>query len=139
MTIEAAFLGTLGRDGEVKSSARGKSYLKLNVRVGEGDGATWVSVVAFDETSLLIADRFTKGTRVYVEGKILLNEWTGQAGAKRRGVALMASHCRLAQIGRKKVRDTDNGYRQVVCHRRDDAKRSGPVDDRPFFDDNIGV
>jgi single-stranded DNA-binding protein len=96
--IEAAFVGVLGRDAEVKTSAKGTRYLKLNARVGDGDGAEWVSVLAFDEAAVPMAERF-------VEGKISLNEWNDQDGEKRHGLALMASHCRLAQIGRRNSGD----------------------------------
>src|SRR5258706_2325347 len=40
MSIEAAFFGTLGRDCERKVSASGKRYLRLSVRVGDGDCAS---------------------------------------------------------------------------------------------------
>jgi hypothetical protein len=39
--IEAAFFGALGRDGELKTSKNGKPYLRLNIRVGDGDTAQW--------------------------------------------------------------------------------------------------
>jgi len=55
MTIECAFFGTLGRDAERKTSATGKRYLRLSVRVGDGDGAQWVSVLAFDPEAIEVA------------------------------------------------------------------------------------
>ena len=50
--IEAAFFGALGRDAESKVSKSGKRYLRLNVRVGDGDSAQWVSVMCFDEEAI---------------------------------------------------------------------------------------
>ena len=37
--IEAAFFGALGSDVERKVSKSGKSYLRLSIRVGDGDAA----------------------------------------------------------------------------------------------------
>jgi hypothetical protein len=37
--IECAFFGVLGRDGEAKTSKAGKPYLRLNMRVGDGESA----------------------------------------------------------------------------------------------------
>jgi single-stranded DNA-binding protein len=119
MTIEAAFFGTLGRDGELKTSKNGKPYLRLNVRTGDGDGAQWVSVMAFDEQAIAAADRFTKGTRLYVEGRLSVNEWTGEDGAARHGLSVMSWHCRLSEIGRNRPKRDDRG--STVVNKSDAA------------------
>ncbi|MCP2207729.1 single-stranded DNA-binding protein [Bradyrhizobium diazoefficiens] len=106
MSIEAAFFGTLGRDAECKTSGAGKNYLRLNVRVGDGKDQQWITVAVFDDDALARADKMTKGARVYTEGRLSVSEWTGTDGAKRLGLSVMASHCRLAHIGRLK-RDLD--------------------------------
>jgi single-stranded DNA-binding protein len=100
--IEAAMLGALGRDAEVKTSKAGKTYLRLNIRVGDGEGCQWVSATIFDEKAITAADKMVKGARVYIEGRIALDEWTNAAGEKRHGLSVMSWHCRLAQIGRNR-------------------------------------
>jgi single-stranded DNA-binding protein len=100
--IEAAFFGVLARDGEAKTSSKGKQYLRFTCRVGDGDGAQWIGVTAFDEKATVQPDKFTKGARCYVEGSIKLDEWTGQDGAKRHGLSCMSWHCRIAEIGRNR-------------------------------------
>jgi single-stranded DNA-binding protein len=122
--IEVAFFGALGRDAELKTSKAGKAYLRLGVRVGDGDGAQWVSVLAFDEPTVENAADFLKGARVYVEGTLQLNEWTGQDGAKRTGLQAMSWHTRLAQIGRNRA-----------SQRRGPVKRAGPID--PDLNDQV--
>jgi single-strand DNA-binding protein len=98
--IEAAFFGVLGRDAELKTSKTGKPYLRLNVRVGDGDAAQWVNITSFDAEAIATADRFVKGARVYIEGRLSLNEWTSADGAKRHGLSCLSWHTRLAAIGR---------------------------------------
>ena len=100
--IEAAMFGVLGRDGESKTSKAGKSYLRLNVCTGDGDTAQWVSVLAFDPRAIEQADKFLKGARVYVEGRLSCDEWTNAEGVKRFGLSVMSWHCRLSEIGRNK-------------------------------------
>jgi single-stranded DNA-binding protein len=102
MSIECAFLGGLSRDAEAKTSKAGKTYLRLNARTGEGDAAQFVNVMVFDPDAIQIANKLVKGSRVYVEGKISLDEWTGKDGTKRQSLSVMSSHCRLSQIGRNK-------------------------------------
>src|SRR5712671_1844411 len=84
--IEAAFFGALSRDAEAKTSKAGKAYLRLNIRVGDGDGAQWVSTMVFDQNAIDAADKLLKGARVYVEGSLSVTEWDGQDGAKRHGL-----------------------------------------------------
>ena len=102
MSIEAALFGTLGRDAEAKTSKTGKAYLRLNVAVESGEQTTWVSVMAFDPRAIENAAGFIKGSRVYVEGKLSLSEWTAPDGTTRQGLSLMSWHCRLSALGRAK-------------------------------------
>jgi single-strand DNA-binding protein len=102
MTIETAILGTLGRDAESKISKNGRPYLRLSVRAGDSDTGQWVNVMTFDETAIAAADKFTKGTRCYIEGKLTLDQWTTQDGEKRTSLSVMSWHCKLAAIGRNK-------------------------------------
>ena len=94
--------GALGRDAEAKTSKTGKPYLRVNVRVGDGDTAQWVNATVFDTKAIEVVDKLVKGARVYLEGRIALDEWAGQDGVKRHGLSVMSWHCRLAQIGRNR-------------------------------------
>jgi single-stranded DNA-binding protein len=114
--IECAFFGTLGRDGEFKTSQRGKPYLRLNVRTGDGDDADWVSVMSFDDRAIEVRDKMLKGARVYVEGKLSLNKWIGQDGVEKTGLSVMSWHTRLAQIGRTKAKQHHAGAVQHNTH-----------------------
>ena len=101
--IEAAFFGALGRDTDgQKTSKNGKNYLRLNVRVGDGEGATWVSVLAFDPRAIEQAEKFVKGAKVYIEGRLSADEWTNAEGVERHGLSVMSWHTRLSEIGRNK-------------------------------------
>jgi single-stranded DNA-binding protein len=141
--IECAFVGMLGRDAEVRSSAKGRQYLKLNLRVAENDDAQWVSTLSFDPEAIPQGGTFLKGCKVYIEGRISMNEWTDQAGGKRFGLAAIANYSRLVQIGRHGQRDQggDNGDQQAAARRQrgdDGVKRSSMIptsdrdDDLPF-------
>lgn len=102
MSIECAFLGALGRDAGLKTSQSDKSYLRLSVRVGNDDGAQWVSVLCFDAGAIEVADKLVRGARVYCEGKLSLNEWTNAHHVVKTSLSVMSFHTRLAQIGRNK-------------------------------------
>jgi Single-strand binding protein family len=111
--IEAAFFGALGRDAESKVSKSGKPYLRLNVRVGDGDSAQWVSVMCFDEKAIEAAGQMIKGARIYCEGRIEISEWSARDGSPKHGLSCLSWHTRLAQIGRHKPkRERDNGTKK---------------------------
>jgi len=132
--IEAAFFGALGRDAERKTSQAGRSYLRLNARVGDGDSVQWVSVMAFDEHALEAAEKFTKGARVYVEGRLSISEWIASDGAKRHGLSVMSWHCRLSQIGRNKSRSCGDGDQKPSVSARGEPVGQSQSDD---FNDEI--
>ena len=58
--IEVGFFGSFGRDAERKTSKAGKRYLRLNVRVGDGEDVQWVGVMAFDEQAIEAADKLSR-------------------------------------------------------------------------------
>ena len=147
MSIEAALFGMLGKDAETKTSAAGKPYLRLNIRTGDGAAAQWINAMCFDAEAIAQAERLCKGARLYIEGTLKLDEWTGQDGAKRHGLSLMSWHCRLSQIGRNRpsraasARD-DKPKAAGSGRARADASAYAPIGapppkGHPAFDDDI--
>jgi len=135
--IEAAFLGTLSRDAEAKTSGSGKPYLRIiGVRIGDGDKAQWVNVTAFDQEAIASAGKFLKGAAVYVEGRIALDRWKGTDGGDRSGLSCMSWHCRLAQIGRNKPKKKSQGSADNQANSataQTSPQRGGEFDDEiPF-------
>jgi single stranded DNA-binding protein len=101
--IEAALTGRLGTEPELKISQAGKPWAAFNVGVGDGDNVQWVRIAVFGERARELSAVLHKGDRVYVEGAIRLNEWTGKDGEKRAGLSVAAWKCeKLGQIGRNK-------------------------------------
>jgi single-stranded DNA-binding protein len=109
MSIECALFGVLARDAELKTSKNGKEYLRINVRVGDGDTAQWVNAMVFGADVQELAPKLKQGSRVYIEGALKLNEWLAQDGTKRAGLNVMSWHCKLAAIGRNRPkRESDD-------------------------------
>jgi single-stranded DNA-binding protein len=126
--IETAFFGALGRDAERKTSAAGKPFLRLNVRVGDGDAVQWINVTTFDANAIEAAEKLVKGSRVYVEGRLSLDEWTAKDGSKRQSLSCMSWHTRLSKIGRNR-REKSTSDRESASH------PYAPTSGAPFNDD----
>jgi single-stranded DNA-binding protein len=108
--IDCAFFGALVGDAELKTSKAGKQYLRFRVAVGSGDDMQFVGVMLFGDAADELRDA-TKGTRVYCEGRLKLDTWTGQDGAERHGLSAMCAYARIAQIGaRKPKRDSTDTF-----------------------------
>jgi single-strand DNA-binding protein len=99
--IDCAFHGSVVRDAEAKISKSGKPYARFTVRDGEGDAALFVSVMYFGGDCADLAAKATKGTGIYVEGRLSLDRWE-KDGEQRTGLSVMSGHCRVAAIGRNK-------------------------------------
>lgn len=72
-------MGALGKDVELKHSPKGNAYTQLSVATSESkkkeDGtwenvAEWHNVMVFGKRAEKVADCLTKGSKVYIEGKI---------------------------------------------------------------------
>jgi single-strand DNA-binding protein len=101
--IEAALEGRLGKNPELRQSQQGQPWLPLNVAVGEGDAVQWVGVAVFGERAQQLASSLRKGDRIYAEGRLRLETWTGQDGKERSGLKIAAWRVeRLGEIGRSK-------------------------------------
>ena len=88
--------------GTIGHIDHGKTTLTAAITKVLSESGTDTAVMSFDEKAIEVADKLVKGARVYVEGSIKLDEWTGQDGAKRHGLSAMSWHTRLSEIGRNK-------------------------------------
>ncbi|UQB41868.1 single-stranded DNA-binding protein [Thiomicrospira microaerophila] len=82
-------VGTLGRDPEVRYAANGNAIANLSVATSEqwNDRATgekqerteWHRVVIFGKLAEIAQQYLTKGSQVYLEGKLQTRKWQDQA------------------------------------------------------------
>src|SRR5258708_24528741 len=101
MSIDAALLGTVVRDAELRTSAAGKPWMSVIVRSGDGDAASFVQVAIFGDAAVALG-RIEKNEKLYAEGSIRINEWTTAAGEKRTGLSMAAWRAARPGVGRNK-------------------------------------
>ena len=112
--VHTAFTGRVGGEPERRYTRDGKAMLVFSVAVDENPAATeertasptqWIRCTAWENRAEELADSLTKGSAVYVEGKLRLNTWTAQDGTERHGLAVSAWTVQpLGVIGRKAPR-----------------------------------
>jgi len=93
-------IGFLGQEIELKETANGKKVAHLTIatherRKGE-DGkkevhTTWHNLIAWNKKAEVMAKIFSKGQRLYVEGKLNYREYTGKDNVKKHATEIVIS------------------------------------------------
>jgi len=113
--IDCAFYGFLAGDAETKVSKAGKPWVRLRVGVGKDNDLQWVSVAAFGKAAE-IAGELHKGDRVYVEGTIRLDSWTGNDGTERHGLSVASFKIEQThRIGRNRERNARTDQAETLA------------------------
>ena len=84
-------IGNLGRDAETRFTPSGVSVTNFSIatarRVKDGQSGDWRDETDWHDIVLWrgenVAQYLTKGTQVYVEGRLQTRSWEGQDGQKR--------------------------------------------------------
>jgi single-strand DNA-binding protein len=132
--IETAFFGGLWREVELLTSKSGKPWARLMIAVDTGeedaDGhakSQWIKVAVFGETAEKLAGA-AKGTRLYVEGSLKLEEWQDKDGFDKHGLSVAAWKCEMvgvSAIGRNKPKREPDHSAPVTA-----SYRAGPAEPR---------
>jgi single-stranded DNA-binding protein len=130
--IDSAFFGFLAADAETKVSKAGKTWVRLRLGVGKDDNLQWVSVAVFGEAAE-VAAKLKKGDRVYVEGSIKIDTWTGNDGTERHGLSVASFKIQKTHaIGRNRLERSDS----VADGNGSDRRELSPAG-RDFHNDPI--
>ena len=147
--IEAALEGRLGRDPELKMVKGGTMPMLMlaiaveeTAKAGDDPKTTWVNAKLFGDKARVAAEALAKGDKVYVEGRLSLDTWTGNDGQARTGLSLVANVAQpLGKIGHRKPktegqrqrggsdqqrRAADDAQRPLDRHHRDDMDMEIP-------------
>ena len=99
------FIGRLGADPETRYMTNGDPACSFRIAVGwktkEKEGAEWVSITAFGKLSEICAQYLTKGSQVFVSGRMKTEEYE-KDGIKRYSTKIVAD--RMQMLGGKSDR-----------------------------------
>ena len=84
-------VGNLGRDPEVRAANTGTSVANFSVATAESikrgdqweDHTEWHRCVAFGRTAEVIGQYLSKGSQVYLEGRLRTRKYTGKDGIEK--------------------------------------------------------
>lgn len=112
-------IGNLGQDPEIKNMPNGKAVANFSIAVSEQwkdkttgqkqEKTEWIRCVAFDRLAEIIGQYVTKGSKLYVEGKLQTRKWQAQDGSDRYSTEVVVSEM---QILGSKLKDGAQEARQ---------------------------
>lgn len=86
-------LGRLGQDPDVRTTASGTQVVNLNVATTEAgpkdqqgnrtESTEWHRIVLFGRTAEIASQYLSKGSQVYIEGRLQTRKWQDQNGQDR--------------------------------------------------------
>lgn len=147
MINKAIIVGNLGKDPESKHTSNGSSVSNFSVatsetwkdkNTGERKEATeWHRVVAFGRTADVVNQYLSKGSKVYVEGKIQTRKWQDKEGNDRYTTEILANNIKMmdgkSESGQS--RQQSRAPELVSQGPEKPAPQQAPVSD--FLDDDV--
>lgn len=111
MTVNrVTLIGNLGRDPELRHTPTGMAVCTISVattfKSREGDQTEWHKVIYFDKTAETIAEHFTKGKPIYVEGRIQSRKYEDRQGNERTAYEIVGEKFNFLPSG---TRDQGSG------------------------------
>ena len=91
--------GNLGRDPELRSTQSGTAVCNFSIAVNETwtdkggeqcERTEWVNIVTWERTAENCAKYLTKGSPVFVVGKMQTRDWTDRDGNERKSTEIQA-------------------------------------------------
>ena len=134
------FIGRLGADPETRYMPNGDGVCSFRIAVGwktkEKEGAEWVSITAFGKLAEICAQYLTKGSQVFVSGRMKTDEYE-KDGIKRHSTKIVAD--RMQMLGGKSDRsESPQDKPQRNAQGAPKASISDMDDDIPFTPHGAG-
>lgn len=110
-------VGNLGRDPELRYTPQGTAVCSFSVatserkKSGAGDQqeiTTWFRVTLWDKKAEVASKYLTKGSPVYIEGRLRMEEYTDRDGKQRQSLEVQATEMQF--IGSNRPAEEGGGY-----------------------------
>ena len=112
-------MGNLTRDIQLRYTPAGTPVTEVGLAVNDrrkGQNGEWIDETTFVEvtfwgrTAEVAAEYLSKGSPVFIEGRLKLEEWTGKDGVARHGLNVAATLVQpIGQIGKKRTSKASDG------------------------------
>jgi len=103
MINKAILIGNLGADPEVRYTQNGAAVANFNIATTEtwvkdgnkAERTEWHRIVAFGKLGEICGEYLSKGSKVYIEGRIQTRQWDDKDGIKRYTTEIVAREMKM--------------------------------------------
>lgn len=99
------FIGNLGNDPETKFLPNGDAVTNISIAISETwkdkntgedkEKTEWIRIVAFKRLAEIMSEYLKKGSKVYIEGKMVTRKWQDQSGQDKYSTEIVASQMQM--------------------------------------------
>jgi len=131
---KALLIGNLGKDPELRFTTAGKAVCNFSVATSESytdaqgqkvEKTDWHNVVVWEKQAENCKKYLSKGSKVFVEGKIQTREWEDKQGGKRYTTEIVAQTVKFLSSPRDRESPPDSEPEPAAPAK----ESSGPVKD----------
>lgn len=111
-------IGNLGRDPEMNYTPSGTACTKFSIAVSERrknkegnyeNDTTWFNIIAWNKIAEICGEHLKKGSKVFVEGKLVMRKYTDKNGVDRMAVEVNLSDMEILTPKPKQQQESDLG------------------------------
>ena len=99
MVNNCMFIGRLGRDPESRFTQSGKTVVNFSIACSEKRGGEeyteWVNIVAWDKLAEICGQYLTKGSLVFISGRMQTRKWQDKEGGTRYTTEIVAREMKM--------------------------------------------
>ena len=130
---QCQFIGRLGKEVESRHMPNGKAVASFSIAVGSSwksqageaqESTEWINVTAFDKLAEICTQYLTKGSQVFISGRMKTDKYTDKAGVEKYSTKIIAD--KMQMLG---------GKPQSASQEPREEKQSAPASGG--FDDDI--
>ncbi len=135
--------GRLGKDPELKQTPSGKKVASFSIATNQTwkdaqgqkqESTEWINCVSWGRTAEVIAQYFTKGKEIYIEGRMQTRSWDGNDGKKNYRTEVVVSQFQFVGFdGEKKPAQSSTEQ----PYSKDDGSQPPPPEEAPEEEINI--
>ena len=133
---QCQFIGNLGKEPEIRYSPDGKAIASFSIACSEKwkdkqsgetkESTEWVNISAFGRLAEIIGEYLTKGSKVYISGRMKTDKYTDKSGIEKYSTKIIANQMIMLD---SRGAATDNSAPQST------PAGSATIQDDPFGDD----
>lgn len=132
MVNKVILLGNLGKDPEVRYTQSGTAVANFSIATTESykdkqgqkvENTEWHNIVAWGKLGEICGEYLSKGSKVYIEGKIATRKWEDNNGNTRYTTEVIVREMKMLGGGSRRESSTDHsdGYQPPPSDMGDDV------------------